>query len=196
MELAPLRVVVCGGAVAGHAEAGFARFEAGAKRSAHAARFHFAGWVPHGEIAREIADCTVGVCLDRPGVEPELGSRTRVLYMLHLGLRVIASPRTELVCQLGAAGVVEPDDDLVARLVAERPAPDARAALDRLTVEATMAPLREWARAPVRAAAAAAADPLVASFLARDRAMAELEAVRSSTAWRALDRVNRAVRGR
>ncbi len=209
MERGPVRVDVFGGSIEGHHEAGFARFRARALKSVWSERFSFEGWVPHAELAARTAHCHVTVCLDRPGAEARLGARTRVLYALHRGLRVLATAASPVVAEAVAAGLVEPLDvascpgtgpaveALAAALLQPRAAPPALARdawLAKRSVLATTAILRHWASAPTRSAPAPAADALLAVTLERDRLRAELNEHRGAASFRLLDRVNRLVR--
>lgn len=180
-------VVVTSGPIPGHHTAGFERFRARVPA-------RYLGEVPHDQLPTVLADRHVGIVVDRPIREAELGSRTRVLLMLDQGLRVLATPRTELVAGLVAAGLVEPIEtaaDIVAALASPRPAPDASALRPRLSRAATTRPLRDWTPRRV----APGADPLTTMARVRDAALAELRQVRSSTTWRTLDRINRLRRG-
>jgi len=158
MDVADVELHVTGGGVAGHHVGDAARLAAKVRASPHAARVHLHGWLPEPALAEVVATCNVAVSLDRPGYEPELGSRTRVLFALHQGLRVVATPRTELVRELAAAGfvtVVPPGDPVAvtrALLSDPSPAPDRAPLRARYSVDATTAALRAWADAPGRAA--------------------------------------------
>jgi len=204
MDEAPVQVTVAGGEIAGHHTLGFDRFRAGALASRHAGRFRFVGWAPHGELPTLAAAHHVTVMVDRPGPEPELGARTRVLYGLHLGLRVLATARSPIVAEAVAAGVVEALPEgaaapaaLAAALLAPRPAPPAPrrdAWLAGRSVAVTTAPLRAWAAEPTHAPAAPHSAALAAMSAERDALRAELAAVRASPTFRALDRANRVLR--
>lgn len=209
MDHAPLEVHVTGGAVAGHHEAGFTRFVAGARASGHAARFHLHGWLAEGAPGGSPLDEVVGRChvlltLDRPTLEARFGSRSRVVEALRRGLRVLATPGPEHLDALFAQGFALPVPEgdagaLAARLKALSealpPLPDRaplRAALDpaRLT-----APLRAWARAPRRLPPAPGADAAALTLRAENRALrAELAALRGSPTFRWLDRPVRWIR--
>jgi hypothetical protein len=209
MERAPVEVDVTGGPIEGHHTAGFARFREAALASQHPRRFRFHGWLPQDEVAAVVDACHVLVCLDRPGAEPMLGSRTRVLHALHRGLRVIATPRTELVRSLAAEGLVTPvpaaasagrewaaaalADALVEAVPA--PAEGARQHLrERYSVERTTPPLRIWAEHPERSTEAPNGDALGALAAERDRLRAELAALRGSPSFKAMDAVKRRLR--
>lgn len=161
MDEVDIEVDVTGGAVDGHHARDAEVVEGRIRASRHAARFRWHGWLPEAAFASVLADADVGLCVDRPGFEPELGSRTRVLLYLHQGLDVIATARGELVRELVALGYVHAvptgDGAAVARsLVALARGEVARCRPDRgllraaYTTEATTRALREWARVPER----------------------------------------------
>ena len=192
MERAPVEVVCVGGPVPGHHVATFEAFAAGARASRHAARFSFQPWTD--DLRAVLAPCQVAVCLDRPGYEPEFGSRTRLLLYLHQGLRVIATARCELARELrGFVTEVPPGDTaaVTAAILAPPPTPDRAPLRTRYSVERTTASLREWAAAPRRRAIHGDADVLAALLRERDASRAELAAVRGSATWRLLDRLKR-----
>ncbi|MFN7143667.1 MAG: glycosyltransferase [Myxococcota bacterium] len=197
MDHGAVEVDVVGGPIPGHHTLGFARFAAGARASTHADRFRFHGRLPAADLARVLARCTVGVVLDRPGYEPELGSRTRMLLWLHQGLSVVATARCPLARELADGGwlrEVPPEDPAAladALLRPFPPLPDRAPLRARYAVAATTAGLRAWAGRPARAPAAADADPLLALARERDALRAELAALRGSPTWRALDRLRR-----
>lgn len=195
MDRSAIEVEVTGGAVEGHHVAGFERFRAGATGSRHARRFTFHGWLPHDRLPEVLARCDATVCLDRPGAEPELGSRTRVLLAATLGLRVFATPRTELVRELVSEGraVAVTAETLPDALLHPPDAVDPGELMARHSVDRACAPLRRWAEAPRRAVAGELA--LVTLTRERDALRAELAALHGSPTFRALDKVNRLVRG-
>ncbi len=209
MARADVTVEVFGGAIVGHHEAGFARFRDRALRGPWADRYRFRGWVPHAELALLTAGSHVTVCLDRPGAEARLGARTRVLYALHRGLRVLATPASPVVAEAVIAGLVEPLDvashpgvgggveALAVALLEPRGAPpmwQREQWLAARSVAATTGALRQWAAAPARSVPAPAADALLALTLERDRARTALAEHRSTASFRLLDRVNRLLR--
>lgn len=196
MDRAGVEVDVVGGPVAGHHEATYRRFRAAAEASPHAARFRFGDRLPAEALATHLAEAHVGVCLDRPGFEPELGSRTRLLLYLHQGLRVVATARCELARELADGGwiaaVPQGDAEAVARGILDGPSPPDRGSLRvRYGVAATTAGLRTWAAAPRRRAIVGEADATGALARERDALRAELDAVRGSATWKVLDRVRR-----
>jgi hypothetical protein len=211
MDRAAVHVDVFGGPIEGHYTAGHARFLAGAQASRHANRFHWHTWLPHGELAAATAACHTTVCMDRAGPEAELGARTRVLYALHLGLRVLATPGSPIVHELVGMGLVEPLDPahalpagraaaaLAEALLHPAGAPtaaDRHAWLSRHSATALCAPLREWARAPLVAPSIPATSVLGAALQERDRALAELDGLRGTPTYQVLAAMHRQLRKR
>jgi len=202
MERAPLEVVCIGGAVPGHHMAGRARFEAGARASRHAPRFRFLPRLPIDELLAELRTCHLTACLDRPGVEPETGSRTRLLFAAHQGLRAVATTTCEMSREMAAGGWLravparDPDALAVALLDAAQgpPLPDRAPLRARHALTATVAPLAVWTAAPRYMPRAPRADTHVEALRARDAALAELAALRASPTFRALDAAGRPLR--
>ncbi|MES2639668.1 MAG: hypothetical protein V4850_09300 [Myxococcota bacterium] len=197
MDRAPVEVVVVGGPIPGHHTDTWAAFAAGARTSSHGGRFKFHERLPPSELARVLARCSVGVSLDRPGFEPELGSRTRLLLYLHQGLPVIATARCELARDLADGGWLHavPSGDVGAlsdALVAPRaPLPDRGPLRARYGIAATTAGLRSWAARPVRRAVHGEADAMAALSTERDALRETLAQVYASPTWRAMDRLRR-----
>lgn len=194
MDRAAIEVHVTGGPVAGHHVEDFTRFEAAARASRHATRFHFHGWVDEASLAAIAAESDVLLCLDRPGFEPELGSRTRVLFALHQGLSVVATPRSELVDELAREGFVHPvplsDPEATATaLLREDPRPDRAPLRTRYDLAHVLAPLKAWAAAPVRRRPAPEAGALLDLVHERDALIREIDRIRSTPTWRMLNKL-------
>ena len=199
MDAAPVELVVTGGAIEGHYTEGFERFRRAMSR--HETRCTFHGWLPEAEVAGALDGCHVLVCLDRGGPEPELGSRTRLLYALHRGLRVVTTGRSPLARELAGMGLAtlvpaacDVGEETAARAVAHaileaQPAPDASAARERYSVDHACRALVDWVRQPRRRPAAPS--PLAAVAAERDALRRELAELRASPTFRALDWVNR-----
>lgn len=100
------RVDICGGPHPAHPAAAWERVATWAAR--HPERVALHGWVEGDRLEALLAEAHVGLSLDRPGVEPLLGSRTRVLAFLHAGLEVVATRGTELVDELARARALRP----------------------------------------------------------------------------------------
>jgi len=195
MDEGDARCIVTGGAIEGHYSEGYARFRQAVSR--HEERFTFHEWLPHDRVAAALEPAHLLVTLDRPGPEAALGSRTRLLYALHRGLRVVttgASPLArELACD-GLATLVPPAHEvgrdaaaraLAREILSPRPAPTADALRSRLSVAATTGPLRAWASNPL--ARPRVATPFAPLLAERDALRAELAALRGSVSYRVLD---------
>lgn len=161
MTLAEVRVLVIGGPIPGHHEAGFARFRSGTEGSPHAASFSFLPRLDGPSLADVLATCHVLAWIDRAGAEPILGSRTRALLALHQGLRVVATAPCALAQELAAGGWLTPlrDDDPAGELAttlagwasAGAPsAPSTAPLASRYSVSATTEGLRAWVAAVAR----------------------------------------------
>lgn len=202
MARRPVEVSVFGGAIAGHHTEGFHRFKAGALASPFAPRFRFHGWVPHRDLAAALAPAHATICLDRAGPEAELGARTRILYALHQGLRVLATTRATIVAEAAAASLVEPlpsacdvgapaaAEALAQALLLDAGAPDEasrRAWLGLRSVEVTTAPLRAWAAAPQRSPRTDSASVLAALTAERDALRAQVNAIHASPTFKILN---------
>ena len=208
MERAPFEVVVCGGGIAGHYEAGFARFCAGVAASRHASRFSFPGWVPSGELPGIVDAGHVTVVLDRPGPEAELGSRTRLLYAVHRGLRILATTCSPLAQELAGMGLLErlPAASEVGAVAAAAALADKlavagagpthalqSAAKEKYSLAATTAPLRTWVANP-NTTPRPGHDAVAAGLAAEvERLRGELAGLRASPTYRLLDGIKRRV---
>lgn len=194
-ELEDLRVITTGGAIAGHHDQTWQRFAAGVREGPYPDRFRLLGWIPHQELPQALAEAHVGLTLDRPGLEPELGTRTRVLLYGHLGLAVIANTRSDLCRELAGirmitgVGAGDPEDLAAAITWLAREGcdggPTARLQSwlgSRYTLDACFAPLLRWVKAPPRARPGQ--DP--AATLSRELADAReaLAQVHATPTWR------------
>ena len=194
---------VTGGAVAGHYTAGWERFARWAAGQGDRVRLH--GWVPHDALPGILSQCHIGLCLDRPGAEPELGGRTRTLLYLWLGLQVAASPTCEQVSHMRDMGLAQAIDG--------RPADIAKVLLDTLTsprcppdphplMESAYGPktitraLTEWAKAPAASAGSHTRTPESELAAEVESLREQLSAVHSSPTWRALSGVHRLIGGK
>lgn len=195
MDEGDARCIVTGGAIEGHYTEGYRRFRRAVSR--HEARFTFHEWLPHDGVAAALEPAHLLATLDRPGPEAALGSRTRLLYALHRGLRVVTTGAAPLARELAGDGLAtlvplahEVGREAAARALAReilspRPAPSADNLRSRLSVAATTGPLRAWAASPAtRPRVATAFAPLAAE---RDALRAELAALRGSVSYRVLD---------
>jgi glycosyltransferase involved in cell wall biosynthesis len=200
------RFIVTGGPVPGLPAPDWPAVEAWA--AAHPATVRLAGWVPHGDLPDTLAEAHVAVFADRvPGLEPELGDRTRALLAAWLGLDIVATDRSERMQDLGAAGLAAavppgaPDAlaDALLELAARDRDPDRTRALvahlDGTSAPLPLArPLLDWVAAPRRVPSAPS--PLATMAAERDRLRSDLQAVHGSPTWRTLSRLHRLLRRR
>lgn len=105
---ASVELVVTGGPIVGHEERAWSRLQEAIRHSPHARRWRLTGWLPAEQAAEEVRAATVGLSLDVGGLEPVLGSRTRLLYGLALGLPWVLTPGSELAQALVEAGWAQP----------------------------------------------------------------------------------------
>ena len=201
-HLPEMRVVSTGGAIPGHHNATYEAFRAQALSSPFAQRFTFHGWVPHKILPELLREAHVGLCLDRHGVEPELGSRTRVLFYLHQGLQVVATSRTELCEELAGLRMIQPVAQSSPTEVAEALVDVARSSgvprsveraqsylQERMAPSQTFGPLIEWLKAPLRVERGI--DPTVEITEELQRVRAELAEVHATATWRAAGAADR-----
>jgi hypothetical protein len=158
--------VATGGEIPGHVNEVFRRFRADVEASSIAKRVVLAGWVPHEQFLGIAGEALVGVNVDRPSLEGELGCRNRVLGWLWMGLRVVSTALDDMNRELVAAGLVEefrPEDvrglsSALQRVIEtqKRRTPGELRELrrwlqERYGFEAAAAPLVRWARTPAPA---------------------------------------------
>ena len=103
-----LHVVSTGGAIPGHHSATYEAFRAQAMASPFGHRFTFHGWVPHSVLPRLLSSAHVGVTLDRPGIEAQLGTRTRLLFFAHQGLTLLSTAQCDLARELSGLRMLQP----------------------------------------------------------------------------------------
>lgn len=192
-----LSVLLSGGPVEGHHTAGWHSLLAWATARS---------WVvlrprlPPAALEQALSGAHVGVVMDRPGLEPETGSRTRVLFLLHQGLEVVTTTRTELCEQLAQADLVHPvpcgspaalADALVALQAGDSGARAASAAAvlpDLLGALRTVGPVVAFADEPRRSTPV----PHPFADLAADHARLrdQLTRVHATPTWRLLARLH------
>jgi len=201
----PLRMLVSGGPIPGHHDATWDRFRAWADTQGDAVSL--LGQLPAVDLDDALATADAGVCLDRPGLEPETGSRTRVLFYLQRGLEVVATTRSELTATLAARGLlhaVPPGDAdalahaLVGVVDAGRSPDDAAATSPALReLAATLderrvyAPIVDFVATPRRHPSVDT--PMAALADAHARLLDEQRRLHGSPTWRLLNRLHRVV---
>ncbi len=160
-----IHFVSTGGKVDGHNEITFARFQERVNQSPFKDRYHFMGWLPWDEFDALLRAADVGVTMDIPCYETELGARNRLTEMWRVGLPAVTTPGPEIaedVCAEGAGWVAAPRraESLAQALLAaagDRPECRRRGAVaralfeSRYTISASVAPLIRWVNSPWRA---------------------------------------------
>ena len=191
-----LRVVCTGGGIPGFYESSYKRFVDWSGRYPNRVELH--GWLPHEQMATVLRGAHAGLSIDCPGVEPVLGSRTRLLLFAHLGLQCVSTVRCALSQDWAARGAlyaldnrdpiqmghqlaqlqIEPTMGLTAQHLAKTD----------FHPRAIMQPLIAWCAEPVRTASTRMPEAVLAAELDANRD--ELARVYGSSTWQALNRVH------
>lgn len=151
-----------GGKVDGHNETTFVRFQERVQRSPHRDRYHFVGWLPWDEFDALLRAADVGVTMDIPCYETELGARNRLTEMWRVGLPAITTSGPEIAEDVGLggagwvvkAGSAESLAKALLAAVGDRGECRRRGALarglfeTRYTLSVSVAPLIRWAESP------------------------------------------------
>jgi glycosyltransferase involved in cell wall biosynthesis len=163
---ARLLFVSIGGAIPGHDEMTYRRFQEMIAQSPHVERYLLEGWVERSEIGKYLVSADVGLNIDAWHYETVFGTRTRLVEMLGYGLPVLTSrgcELSELLEQAGTALLFEiGDGGGMAEALVEyfrRPRNQRRAfarrsqrwAQSELSFAKTTLPLQCWANEPVAA---------------------------------------------
>lgn len=152
-------MVVTGGSIPGHEEQAFAKLEQWTRSSPYASRWHLMGWLSAQDAAQEVARATVGLSLDRRGLEPYFGSRTRLLYGVTLNLPWVTTLGCELSETLERGGWVTPvpvgDAEAASRAVLSHLAGNdpqrapTEALLDPFNPHKLLEKVNNWVQAPI-----------------------------------------------
>jgi len=198
----PITVRVTGGAIPGHHSAGWEAFERGVAASPHAHRFELLGWVPHGELPAMLAGAHLLLCVDRPGAEPVLGSRTRLIFGLHQGLALMATTPGELEKDLADRGYLTPLSEASPQVLADALEAIVASGCDGGSVSQAQAwlaqahdphrlaaPLLRWAQTPARAPQGSSGALEISAQLEATRG--ELAGVYATPTWRLLSSLHR-----
>ena len=190
-----LNVICTGGGIEGFYEAGYERFKAFAAK--HTDRIELLGWLPHEDMAAALKTAHVGLSIDRPGPEPELGSRTRLLLFAELGLMPITTVRCALTQAWADAGALielpfqdtQGAVDILSSLHSDRTVTaNAQHQCQSLGVAAVTAPLTAWSQTPRRTAESV--QPAAALAAELDASRDALNQLYSSPTWTALNRLH------
>lgn len=189
-----VELVVTGGPIAGHEEHAWKRLQQAVSGSHHAHRWRLTGWLPAPQAADEVRAATVGLSLDVLGLEPLLGSRTRLLYGLALELPWVLTPGSELAQALVEAGwatacpvgeVEDITDALLAALQSPaRPESSRQALLTQFSGTHTTAGLLQFVASPQLYPAGVEVEAGLQTRLATLER--DLAAVHHSLTWRVL----------
>ncbi len=191
-----LRVVCTGGGIPGFFESSYQRFAKWSARYPDRVQLH--GWLPHHEMATVLQGAHAGLSIDSPGVEPVLGSRTRLLLFAHLGLQCVSTVRCELSqhwANKGALSALDNHDPThmgtqLAQLQIDTEIGFSaqRLAKKHFHPSTVMQPLIDWCAAPQRTASTHPPQAVMAAELDANRD--ELARVYGSSTWQALNRVH------
>jgi len=151
-----------GGAISGHDNESFRRFETLVESSRFRDHYIFLGWRSTDEMGSIFEQSDVALNVDRYSVEAELGTRTRMVEWLQFQVPVVSTALSELPLQLQAQNLITTFDvgsaeglrDAILKVKSDHAAAKARAAKAREFFEAQFneekifAPLLKWAEAP------------------------------------------------
>lgn len=156
--------VSTGGAITGHDDFTFRRFEHLIQASERHERYKLCGWIPASDVPCFYLESDLAINTDRFAYETVLGSRTRILDWLRAGLPCISSNLTELaqtVANAGAGLTYPPGDaDALAAAILRLRDADLRREMasngrklleSQFTYAQTAAPLLAWLQHPHRA---------------------------------------------
>jgi glycosyltransferase involved in cell wall biosynthesis len=157
-----LHFVSTGGKIDGHNEITFERFLDRVSTSPNKDRYHFFGWLPQEDFERLMRSSDMGVSMDLPCYETELGARNRITEMFRAGLPVITTSGPEIASDVGSfeAGWVLPTgcpEGVAGALLDAVSSPEDRKKrgesarrifLEKYTIEASLKPLFEWVENP------------------------------------------------
>ncbi len=161
-RLPKLRFACTGGAIPGHNEKSFARFQSLVASSPNKDRYHLLGWIPLGRVPRIIQECDLGLNVDLPSAEGWLGTRNRIMDWIMGRLPVVSTIGCELTLDLAeidyVVGVEQADAEAVASAIvqiAERPEKFRAQTLgaqkylrEEYSPEKCLSPLMRWASNP------------------------------------------------
>ncbi len=101
MERNPLLVFAAtGGGLSGHHAEGYMRFQQKVETSRFKERFQMLGWIPYSHLHNTYLEADLGINVDLPVYESELGARNRFLSWMGAGLPVATTVTTEISREL------------------------------------------------------------------------------------------------
>ena len=99
-----IQYVSLGGGTPGYNEKVFQDFQMMVAKSHFRERFIFRGWIPNADLEACFHEADIGINIDRPVYESEIGSRNRLLHLVARGLPVVSTVLGEFendLCTLG-----------------------------------------------------------------------------------------------
>jgi glycosyltransferase involved in cell wall biosynthesis len=161
-QLPDMRFVCSGGAIPGHDELSFRRFQDLMEQTGFSERCLYLGWVESGELEALHRECDLAVNVDSMNYETYFGARNRITNWMGLGIPIVTTVGTEIseVLEDHELGYTVKTGDVVglsevflraARRPAERKAFGTKArkfALEHFNYEATTRGLLKWAAQP------------------------------------------------
>lgn len=107
METEPsIHFVSTGGAIPGHCEEVYPRFQQLVAQGLHRERFHLLGWVDLSDVFSAWQEADLAVNIDRFSYEGLLGTRTRLLDWMNVRLPVATTALSDLNCMLAERDLV------------------------------------------------------------------------------------------
>ncbi|MFA5275728.1 MAG: glycosyltransferase [Candidatus Omnitrophota bacterium] len=157
-----VKFVSTGGSISTHNELTYPRFIKLIEKSKFRDRFIMLGWVPTEDLPGIYKESNIGINIDNPCYEAQLGDRNRIVHWMEAGLPVLTTNFSELTQILAEKklGFIFPSNDknilseLILKLSSKKEllAEYARAAKSfaekEFTCEKTTEPLRRWVKSP------------------------------------------------
>ncbi len=100
-----IRFVATGGAIDGHDERTFVRFQSMVAESPYRDRFDLLGWVERDRVDERLMSCSLGINIDSKNYETLFGARNRLTTMLACGLPVLTTLGSEISLDLATDGL-------------------------------------------------------------------------------------------
>jgi GT2 family glycosyltransferase len=162
---ASIKFVSTGGAIKGHDEVTYPKFQSLVQRSIHKDRFFLCDWVPREDVPNYYLECDVGVNIDKDTLEGVLGTRTRIYDWTKAALPTLTTNICELTQIMARENICYPiplndPEALAERLLylaghrEELKACGEKARnyfFSQMTFEQTTMPLRQWVQNPQHA---------------------------------------------
>jgi len=154
-----------GGKLEGHDTKSFEHFKTLVEQSALRERFIFLGWVPTEQVPSYYEQADLAVFIDRPSIEGELGTRTRLVDWLQFKVPILCTPLCEFAEELEAKELIAtcPINDAeefaqrLQEIAGNSPAARKRAEKaarwfdEHYGEQEMLRPLLDWVQRPVRA---------------------------------------------